>query len=1838
MKINVTENKVSIKEEQILNENEYNIHRIQFDFSSEYTDDLVKVALFSIDNHTYKKIISNNECDIPPEVLTQRGYSILGVYAYKTEQDTLVLRYSPSPTKISVYDGSYQADAENSEPITPSEIEQYQQILQNSLQQFQNQYNALVEETEGDIQAIEDELQRKVDEGYFDGEDGFSPIAKVIQKSNGATIEIEDKNGKTTADVLNGEDGYTPVRGVDYWTEEDKQEVKEEATQQIEGKIEEYNENAAEKLNQYNQNSVQKTNDYNTNAEQKMSAYNTNATEKLSIYNSNAEQKETNYNTNASQKVESFNTNASSKLSEYNSNAETKKSAYDENATQKTNTFDTNATNKLNAYNTNAEQKVSEYNQNATQKTEDFDEHTEEIQDNIEILQRTDNQILSRFNKDEEVSGQDITLTGTTEIKFAKPPLPMGNSEQDSTTGANIFNLKKFLTDRNVPYTENTDGSLTFAVSGDYQSLNSQPLQFSDTDIAVSLQGLITLGTAVNVRIEILDSNNNWAGQITSSASKTENRTASKIRFNWGDVGTVTIKNVMLNIGSTAQPYEPYTNGASPNPDYPQEITNVTGDVEVKVQNKNRIKIDNSTYSNNGIQAVIQDGQITLNGTSTANSIISIPFAYKFNTQEYTISANNPIANTNVIIRFDNNVIPFELNSINKTYTNTFSEEKNVNYLTIRTANGTTLTNFIIKPQLEEGSTATTYTPHKEQVFTFPLGNEKLMLGDYLADDGIHHVRGQIVLDGTEPWQQYGNNVYFQDINRIHGKPTSGNIIGGFCTHTDVTTRTNMQYNSPSGVGLFVSNLISYWGLSEVSVNAWETWLSTHNVTVEYELNEEVIVPYTSAQQRVYNEIKNAYSYDEMTIITGSSDGNKPFFIVQAYKDLNKELNNKVDKVQGKELSSNDFTDTLKEKLEGLENYDDTEIKADISDIQEENARLKATLPTTTGEGQDVTLDKTAEMEFKKPPLPMGNSEQFSTTGKQILNLTTVTGGYNITQPALTNGIVHAQGNNSEESNTSFRNGYVEFKNTEAWETNTTYYVSMKIDILQNPKNVSTFLCMLFGDGNIGTYIAYNSTTKRYEGHMSTTDTVPTEANKKYIELRLASCELNISEILLSKSSDTSYEPYTGRQASPNPDYPQEITNVTGDVEVKVQNKNLWNANLPVFFKDESSIITANNNGGIDITLASTATLGYIVYDLGDIKKYKNKTITLSIGNMANALYRWCSILNCDSNGKNRTELANMGANNNKITLTIGDSYSQSNLAIRLYVYGGTASTTYSINNVQVELNSTATDWKSHQEQVLPLTLGNIELCKIGDYQDYFYKESNKWYLHKEIAKKVLNGSENYTLVSAEGYVKFTSNQLINNSAATGICISSHFHLGTNAIGAFKVYNNNWVDIFTEIMTLEEFKTWLSNNNVSMYYACTTTDTEITDTTLISQLEAINNALSYEEQTNISSNQNALFSVEAYQDIKEKIEEAGGHTHNNKAVLDGISSADITRWNNKSDFSGDYNDLSNKPTIPDVSGFITKDVNNLTNYTLKTNTGSLIDLEINNTTYVVTMKLKDVDGNVISTDTIDLPLETVVVSGRYDNTTKKVILTLENGSEVDFSVADLVAGLQTEITSSNKLASDLVDDTNSGNKFVTTSEKQTWNGKYDKPSTGIPKTDLASAVQTSLGKADTAIQSSDLTNYVTNTDYATAEKGGTIRTSNASGLGISNGNLYAVTKSYNIYDSASGNMFIGKGTLENVLIGKGLVSNTDYATYSNGGVIKVDGAFSTFITDGKLKCTLKTYGDYQNLSSYAFIGKGTLENVVAGKELDLKQLSTFDRTKTQVLKNINGTLTWVDES
>lgn len=69
---------------------------------------------------------------------------------------------------------------------------------------------------------------------------------------------------------------------------------------------------------------------------------------------------------------------------------------------------------------------------------------------------------------------------------------------------------------------------------------------------------------------------------------------------------------------------------------------------------------------------------------------------------------------------------------------------------------------------------------------------------------------------------------------------------------------------------------------------------------------------------------------------------------------------------------------------------------------------------------------------------------------------------------------------------------------------------------------------------------------------------------------------------------------------------------------------------------------------------------------------------------------------------------------------------------------------------------------------------------------------------------------------------------------------------------------------------------------------------------------------------------------------------------------------------------------------------------------------------------------------------------------------------------------------------------------------VTTSDKAAWNAKYDKPSTGIAKTDLASDVQASLGLADTALQASDIADKADKVSGATS--------GNFAGLDV-NGNL-----------------------------------------------------------------------------------------------------------------------------
>ena len=108
------------------------------------------------------------------------------------------------------------------------------------------------------------------------------------------------------------------------------------------------------------------------------------------------------------------------------------------------------------------------------------------------------------------------------------------------------------------------------------------------------------------------------------------------------------------------------------------------------------------------------------------------------------------------------------------------------------------------------------------------------------------------------------------------------------------------------------------------------------------------------------------------------------------------------------------------------------------------------------------------------------------------------------------------------------------------------------------------------------------------------------------------------------------------------------------------------------------------------------------------------------------------------------------------------------------------------------------------------------------------------------------------------------------------------------------------------------------------------------------------------------------------------------------------------------------------------------------------------------------------DSNFATKSEVATEVAKVVANAPEDFDTLKEMSDWISGHESDAaSMNSAINGV------SNSLSTHTADTT----KHITANERTAWNGKYTKPSGGIPKSDLASAVQTSLGKADTALQS-----------------------------------------------------------------------------------------------------------------------------------------------------------------
>ena len=206
MKIYVDLDHVDITEYTQIESGEYNTNKINFIFTPEYKD-LVKVAIFGCKLDTdepkfYKIYLSDDSCYLPSEVTSASDVISIGVYAFNVENGELKLRYSPTPVKTIVYEGSFREEAENSSSPTPTEIEQIMSRI-ISLEEITSDLNTRVEALENKACDL-DSIKTRVDKLEDDVENISGRVDTVESDIDDLEGDIANTYSKTEVDTLLG--------------------------------------------------------------------------------------------------------------------------------------------------------------------------------------------------------------------------------------------------------------------------------------------------------------------------------------------------------------------------------------------------------------------------------------------------------------------------------------------------------------------------------------------------------------------------------------------------------------------------------------------------------------------------------------------------------------------------------------------------------------------------------------------------------------------------------------------------------------------------------------------------------------------------------------------------------------------------------------------------------------------------------------------------------------------------------------------------------------------------------------------------------------------------------------------------------------------------------------------------------------------------------------------------------------------------------------------------------------------------------------------------------------------------------------------------------------------------------------------------------------------------------------------------------------------------------------------------------------------------------------------------------------------------------------------------
>lgn len=475
------------------------------------------------------------------------------------------------------------------------------------------------------------------------------------------------------------------------------------------------------------------------------------------------------------------------------------------------------------------------------------------------------------------VSGETVLANGSLARRY--PGLHLyGQSTQESTTGTQLFDISKVIS-RPGRLENNGDILHVTTIPGDAAAYGLPPNTLHD--YAPTLKAGQTYYLTANSTGEtksIYLGETVW--NFNSSRVVTENMLQSAVYFYAsGEETEADISDIMLNAGSTALPYEPYTGGApSPSPDYPQEIVsagnwnkeNQKWEYEIEVAGGNCfndvVQTSTTPYVSDGKGGII----VTDSDGKPNNMAPTSIYVIKGLTYYVTADSDSPIA-------IYNTDATYRIATVNGNGQFVAPE---TGYLHVKIA--ATEESYPInfgKIMVNIGTEALPWEPYRTPQTVTLTSDRPLTKWDRLEKRcgqwGWVYKSAEIVLDGSEDenWTAYSGYSGFQSVGVL---PFIDVRREGFSEDIIVKTGTSdlgLEFEIWLGVdnsNIYVVRVPQHdLELPDKGLQNWVDWLSENPITILTYLDEETFVPLSASEQEQMNAL---YTFRPTTVLSNDAD------------------------------------------------------------------------------------------------------------------------------------------------------------------------------------------------------------------------------------------------------------------------------------------------------------------------------------------------------------------------------------------------------------------------------------------------------------------------------------------------------------------------------------------------------------------------------------------------------------------------------------------------------------------------------------------------------------------------------------------------------------------------------------------------------------------------------------------------------------------------------------------------------------------------------------------------------------------------------------------------------